>query len=550
MRPSLIARASRRQFFQSIVLGGALAIRGSAADAPPAAGQSGMISSAHPLATEAGLATLRLGGNAFDAAVVVASMLNVVEPENSGVGGYGLILLYDARKGQVRTLNASGRIPKAADPEAYRDPATRRGGILVSTPVNLRAWEAMSRAYGQLPWKTVLQSAIDTADRGFELLRPIPADAFKHFPDHAKAFYGREGKPLAKGDRLVQRDLARSLRMIAAGGADVFHGGALGQEIATELMKTGSFVTLKDLAAGTPEWFEESAIEYRGYRIVTPPPPANSFTALIRLGILSQWDLKSMNLDSAAYWHRWAEVTKHGEWCRLKYAGDPDVAPPPLPRLLSSAYWKEQAARIPEDKASEFVPPAAPGAESANTTHFVVADKFGNVVSATQTLGHTFGSRVMARGTGIWLNDSLSYSTFFPPGNPMDVHPGRRKLNSNTPMFAMKDGRPWIVLGASGGHTIPQTVPQVASFIIDHGLDIGQALAAPRIEFSSESGKLGVDKALPEKIREELKERGHRVDVQDFSRVQGLTIEYDPAGKPRAFQGAADPRGLGSAKGY
>ena len=132
----------------------------------------------------------------------------------------------------------------------------------------------------------------------------------------------------------------------------------------------------------------------------------------------------------------------------------------------------------------------------------------------------------------------------------MDVHPGRRKLNSNTPMFAMKDGRPWIVLGASGGHTIPQSVPQVMSHIVDRGMDIGRALAAPRAQFSSESGKLGVEKGVPEKIRDELKALGHRVDVQDFARVQGLTIEYDAKGNPKAFQGAADPRGLGIAKGY
>ncbi len=517
--------------------------------AEPATAKSGMVSSMHPLATGAGLAILRQGGNAFDAAIAVASMLNVVEPENSGVGGYGLILLYDAKKLQVRTLNASGRIPKGANPAAYRDPKARRGGILVSTPVNLRAWEAMSKAYGTLPWKTVLQQAVDTADNGFALLRPIPADAFRDFPDHAKAFYGRDGKPLDKGDRLIQKDLAKSLRSIAANGADVLHGGDLGKQIAAELARTGSFVTLADIADSTPEWFEYSSIEYRGLRIVTPPPPANSFTALIRLGILSQWDVKSMPLDSTEYWHRWAEVTKHGEWCRLRYAGDTDVAPPPVGKLLSPPYWKEQAARI-STSASNFVPPGATGGESANTTHFVVADQFGNVVSATQTLGHTFGSRVMAPGTGIWLNDSLSYSTFAPPGNPMDVHPGRRKLNSNTPMFAMKNGRPWVVLGASGGHTIPQTVPQVMSLIVDHGLDIGQALASPRIQFSSESGKLGVEKTLPEKVQQELKAKGHRVDVQDFARVQGLTIEYDAKGKPKAFQGAADPRGLGFAKGY
>jgi gamma-glutamyltranspeptidase/glutathione hydrolase len=217
--------------------------------------------------------------------------------------------------------------------------------------------------------------------------------------------------------------------------------------------------------------------------------------------------------------------------------------------LLSPGYWREQAARINPEKASAFVPPGVSTNESNDTTHFVVADAQGNIVTMTQTIGNSFGSRVMAPGTGIWLNDSLYYSTFEPRGNPMDVHPGRRKLNSNTPMIVMKDERPWIAIGAAGGHTIPQTVPFAVSQMIDERKDIAQALASPRIAFVAESNTLSVEPRLDESIRKALEARGHAVRVAEIGRLHGLTVEWGPDGKPRRFTGAPDPRGVGSAKG-
>ena len=173
---------------------------------------SGMVSTAHPLATEAGVSMLRSGGNAFDAAVAVATTLNVVEPQNSGLGGYGLILIYDAAKKQVRVLNASGRIPKGADRQAFDTESNRRGPKTIAPPVNARAWEELSRQYGKKRWDSLFAFAIKKAEQGFALLTPIPEDAFAHFPEHARAVYGRNGKPLAAGETLVQRDLGRSLR--------------------------------------------------------------------------------------------------------------------------------------------------------------------------------------------------------------------------------------------------------------------------------------------------------------------------------------------------
>ena len=435
---------------------------GASAPAVVARGTRGMVSSAHPAATEAGVAVLEAGGNAYDAAVAVAAALNVVEPMMSGMGGYGTILIYDAQSEQSRFLNSSGRIPQAMNSDVFRAPTpnymeNRRGAKSVSTPGNVNAWAAMADR-GVLPWEQLFTAAIQLADEGFDIdwrTAYLVEQAFDDFPDHAKAFYGVDGRPLAEGERLVQKDLARSLRMVATDGASSFHGGELGAAVDQAMREAGSFLRLSDLADNQPEWWDAISIDYRGYRVVTAPPPANSFPALVRLGMMAQFDIAAMGHNSTEYLHTFAEVTKHGFWTRMAYAGDPDIAPPPLDRLLSDAYFAEQAGMV-SARARPFEPPGVMPKTGMNTTHFVVADSAGNVISATQTLGNSFGSRLMPEGTGIWLNNSLAYSTFEPKGNPMDAYPGRRKLSGDVPLFVMRDDRPWIVIGTPGGHTIGQ----------------------------------------------------------------------------------------------
>jgi gamma-glutamyltranspeptidase/glutathione hydrolase len=524
----------------------------------PAVGTHGMVSSAHPLATQAGLEVLRAGGNAFDAAVAVASTLNVVEPENSGMGGYGTILIFDAKTGKSRFLDSSGRIPAGVDSDAFRAPTpdyleNRRGAKAISTPGNLHAWEAMREGYGTRPWKELLAPAIRLAEGGFPVsARTAEAltDSYPEFPDEAKTVYGRDGKPLAAGETLVQKDLARSLKTVAERGADAFYKGEIGRAIDAEMKARGGFLALSDLTSNRSEWWEPIHIDYRGHEVMTTPPPSNAFPSLIRLGILSRFDVARMGHNSADYLHLFAEVTKRGFWCRLAYAGDPDIAPPPLARLLARPYWDEEAKAIDMAHAKPFTPPGAVGTQGSNTTHFVVADRWGNVVSATQTLGNLFGSRIQAPGTGIWLNNSLAYCTFEPKGNPMDAHAGRRKLSGDCPTFVMRGGRPWIALGTPGGHTIDQTVPQMVMNLLDFGMDIRQAIAAPRISFV-EPDRLGVEDRIPESVRQELIARGHKVEVfGHLGNAHGLTVEYDSAGRPVRFTGASDPRGNGLAEGY
>lgn len=285
-------------------------------------------------------------------------------------------------------------------------------------------------------------------------------------------------------------------------------------------------------------------------QVVTASPPANAFDYLVRLGIMSRFDNAALGHNSVDYLHAFAEATKHGFWVRLRHAGDPDVAPPPLDRLLSEAYWREQAAAIDPQKAKPFVPPGVSSSTGAHTTHFVVADREGNVVSATQTLGGAFGARIMPKGTGIWLNDSLEFSTFEPKGNPMDAHAGRRKLSGDCPTLIMKNGRPWVAIGTPGGHTIGQTVAQMVMNLVDFKMNVQQAIAASRISFA-EPDLISVEESMPLAVRTALEARGHKLRVvRGLGNAHALTIDYDAGGRVTGFTGGADPRGTGLAKGY
>ncbi len=533
--------------------------------ASPATGSSGMVSSANPLATQAGLEILDEGGNAFDAAVAVAASLNVVEPMMSGIGGYGAIVIYDAEEGRTRFLHASSKMPATLDPDVFRPPApgyaeNRRSAKAISTPGNVNAWEALSRDYGELEWRRLFDPAIELAEGGF-VLDGITAgwiqSEFPAFPEHARSIYGPSGAPLVAGETLVQEDLARSLGLISAQGAEVVYDGELGQAIDATVRENAGFLTIEDLRDNRAEWRETISMDYRGYEVVTASPPAIAWGALVRLGIMGQLDPAALGHNSTDYLHRYAEVTKRAYSQRTRYTRDPDISPTPLDQLLSQEYWADEAAQVdplratPYQAPTNFSPINLPN-KREHTTHFVVADKEGNVVSITQTLGNVFGSRLMPPGTGIWLNDSISYSTFEPEGNPLDAFPGRYRLVGVSPILVMSEGRPWVAIGTLGGFTILQTMPQMLMNLLDFDMDIQQAIAAPRISFV-EPDVISVDASLPESVRDELSALGHNVRVDDgrgLGNAYGLTVEYDSEGRPIRFTGGADLRGVGVAAGY
>jgi len=523
----------------------------------PAEAPNGMVSSAHPIATEAGLSILSDGGNAFDAAVAVASTLNVCEPQNSGMGGYGIILIYDASKKQIRVLNSSGRLPSNVDSDVFRTPhpdylENRKSAKAISTPTNLNAWDALSKNYGKLEWGELFAPAIQAAMEGYEVNGSVAAaikSNYEKFSDEAKGIYSINGEPLVEGDLLIQQNLADSLILVAKQGAKALYGGPIGDDIIATVQEAGSFLSMEDLERNEAEWWEPIHINYRGHDVYTASPPGNSFSSLIRLGMMENYDVDGLGHNSVPFLHRFAEVTKHAYWCRLKYAGDPDVAPPPLKKLLSDRYLKKQTKKLDLKNASTFVPPGVSGSPNGHTTHFVVADKEGNIVCATQTIGSGFGSKVMVKGRGIWLNNSLYFCTFEPKGNPMDAHAGRRKLNSNHPTIILKDGLPWAAIGTPGGHTIGQSLPQMTMNLIDFGMDVQNAITAPRVTFK-EPNEFTVEETISKDLQDALTNMGHEIGTtKAIGNAHGLTIEYDTHGMPARFTGGADPRGKGMAKG-
>ena len=536
----------------------------------PAVGASGMVSSAHPLATQAGLDVLAEGGNAFDAAVAVGASLGVVEPYMSGIGGYGAAVVYDAQSGETRVLDSGSRAPAALDPDVFHPPTpnyaeNRRSAKAASTMGAVDVWEALSRDYGELEWQRLFDPAIELADEGFvigERTAHYVDREFSAFPEHARSFYGNNGVPLGAGERLVQEDLARSLGLIAEQGSEAVDEGELGRVIEATMRENGGFLTLDDLRNARAQWRDTTSVDYRGYEVVTASPPISSWNMLLRLGVMSRFDVTAPGHNSAEYLHRYAEVTKRAYETRLRYPGDPEVNPAPLGSLLSEEFWADEAANINPSLATPFQPPTSfsnegPSNSQEHTTHFVVADSQGNVVSATQTLGNLFGSRVMPRGTGIWINDSIAFAQFEPRGNPLDAFPGRYRIVGICPTIVMSDGRPVVAVGTLGGRTITQTTPQMLMNHIDFDMDIQQAISAPRVSFV-EPDILAVESTVPEPVRSELAARDHNVSVDEFrlgnergiGNAHGLTIEYDSDGNPVRFTGGADPRGEGAAVGY
>jgi gamma-glutamyltranspeptidase/glutathione hydrolase len=510
------------------------------------------VSSAHPLATQAGLNILRNGGNAFDAAIAIASTLNVVEPMMSGLGGYGTILIYDAKEKKVRFLNCSGRFPVKTNTDLMRSPTpdykqNRIGSKSISTPGNLNAWASMHKQYGKTAWDQLFKDAINHADKGFVLTemggRMIQVAA-KEFSPYVRSFYFKNDKPLAKGDTLIQADLAKTFRTIAKDGVTPFYSGDIAMAIDKKMTAIGSFLSLEDLKSNTAEWYDPIKLNYKGFDVYTAAPPANSFAAFVNLGLMQQFSDEKLVQSSADYLHLFAEMTKESYKARLAYSFDPDIRPVPLDSILNPAFLKQQASKIDRTKASVFQPPFSNG--SKNTTHFVVADEWGNVVSATQTLGNLFGSRVMVEGTGVWLNNSMAYSTFEPKGNPMDAFPGRHKLSGDCPVIILKDNEPWAALGTPGGHTITQNVPQIIFNLIDFNMSMQRAIDAPKIAFV-EPDILVVEKDVPSKTINGLKAKGHKLEIgtNGIGNAHGIKFVRDKQGKIISFDIGTDKRGEG-----
>lgn len=459
----------------------------------PASGALGVVVTNSPPGSAAGNEMLAIGGNAVDAAVAALLTLTVVEPMMVGIAGGGIshLRLADGRHVVIDALSVAGQgarpgmfTPVSDSLPDYMETAGRRntvGASAVAVPGNLRGWCVMQAKYGRLPLADVIEPAIRAAARGFVVSPYFNGALHEHAgdlladPEIARLMMPG-GAPAPAGSRMVMGDYAESLRLIAAQGDAALHGGDLGRALADHVAAGGGHVTLADLAAYRA--VERDAIfgSYRGHAIVGPPPPASSGVHVVQmLNMLESHDIRGMGFGSAGSLHLLAEVIRLAFQDRRAASGDPDFVDVPVARYTSKDYARDCLTRL-----RQAGPPGPPAVESRDTTHLTVADRDGNIVSATHTINGLFGARFMVPGTGIIPNNYMcNYDPH--PGLALSILPGKRVPTSMAPMMVLRDDRPLYALGLPGGVRIFPSAMQAIVNLIDHGMTLQQAVEAPRI---------------------------------------------------------------------
>ena len=490
---------------------------------PLIVGRRGAVAANHPLATQAGLMALRAGGNAVDAAVATALALGVVEPMMSGLGGDAFYHVFDAKSGKSVVFNGTGPAPRGATPERYAGGIPRTGPLSVSVPGMLAGLEAMHREHGTLAWAELCIEAIRLAREGFGA-----TPNYRHFAGEylatlqvdrsSVAIFLRDGRPPRVGTLIVQPELARTLEEIAAGGAETFYRGALARRLAATLPECGTLVSEADLAEFQAETQQPIGIDYRGFRVLQAPPNSTGFVVLQELKIAENFDLARMGLGSADLVHVMVEAKKLAFTDRERWGSDPRTLEPPFDEILSAEYCARLAGRIDMRRAA---PTRSLADAAGDTTYFCAADGEGNAVSGIQSINSGFGSGVMAGDTGILLNNRMAY-WHLDPDHPNYLRPGRRVRHTMNPPLVLKDGKLWGVFGTPGADNQVQINFQIATAMIDFGLDPQQAAELPRwtsmvpgqyANFPHDGPDvLTMERRFSEETRRELAHRGHPVN--------------------------------------
>ncbi|WP_324781063.1 gamma-glutamyltransferase [Thiobacillus sedimenti] len=509
-----------------------------------AASPDGVVAVSHPAAAAAGARILAAGGNAVDAAAAVQFALNVVEPQSSGIGGGGFMMVYLAKTKQTFIVDSRERAPAAARPDQFAPDGlpmpfalASTSGLAVGVPGTLRGIDTALTRWGTMTLADTLAPAIDLAAHGFRVNRFLAADIADddgrtaRYPETAATFRPG-GVPLAEGDWLVQPDLAKTLRLIAAKGPDAFYRGPLARAIVAAQQRARSELgaagrgrmTLADLARYTVAIREPLVGHYRGWTLATMPPPSSGgLTLLEMLGLLERFPLgdaaQGYGFGSPKTLHVMIEAMRLAFADRAVWIGDDDAAPVPRRGLLHPEYLARRAALIRTDhrmdtpEAGDPTPwdaTAAPPrttrarAESPHTTHFAIVDRWGNMVSYTTTIEYTWGTGITVPGYGFLLNNELTDFNFLPSadaaaGNPgaNDVAPGKRPRSSMAPTMLFKNGLPVAAYGSPGGATIINSVLNVTLDLVDHGMTMQQAIEAPRLSVTDASGRISCEGGPP-----------------------------------------------------
>lgn len=531
----------------------------------PVEAKNGMVAAAHPLASQVGVEILKKGGNAVDAAVATAFALGVVEPNASGLGGGGFILVYNAKTKGVTAIDYREMAPLKATPDMYQltpegkvvGNETAEGHKAVAIPGTLAGLSLALKQHGTMSLKEVMAPAIRIAEQGYTVSKTLNAmmkdnfDKLTKYPA-AGAVYLKNGLPYEVGDKLVLKDLAKSYQMIAEKGPDVFYKGEIADAIEKEMKASGKgLITKADLAAYKPAIRTPVRGTYRGYEIISMAPPSSGGTHVIEiLNILEGYNMTRLGFQTPESLHIMAEAMKRAFADRSKYMADTDFVKVPIAGLISKKYADELRKGISMDAVGSKIPAGnpLPFVGSGGTSHLSVIDKQGNIVALTQTINFFFGSGVLVPGTGIMLNDEMD--DFNPqPGTSNSVEPKKRPLSSMTPTIMLKNGKPFLSVGSPGATRIISALTQIIVNVVDFRMNIQDAIEAARIHCMT--GDIFMESRIPKEVQEALIAKGHKLNVRGpmdlyFGGAQGVMI--DPvSGK---LYGAGDPRRDGVAVGY
>jgi gamma-glutamyltranspeptidase/glutathione hydrolase len=535
----------------------------------PSTAQHAMVVTEQRIASRIGIDILKAGGNAIDAAVAVGYALAVVNPCCGNIGGGGFMTIHFAN-GKNVFLNFREKAPLKAGKNMFLDKngnvikdATTKGYLAVAVPGTVMGLDTALARFGTMTRKQVMAPAIQLAEHGY-IVTPFDAKWFSVYAHdfrqqpNVAAIFLKNGSPYQAGERLIQTDLANSLKLIAENGPDAFYKGYIARQIVQSSQANGGILTLKDFAQYSVELLSPLSCRYRGYTIISSPPPSSGGTTLCEmLNILENFPLSGSAYHSAQSIHDIVEAMRYGFSDRNTKLGDPDFVKNPVELLISKTYAAAISEKIKTNKSIKSAPENIRLHEQTDTTHYSVIDSHGNAVSVTYTINGFFGSKVIADHTGFFLNDEMDDFAAKPgsvnnfnlmQSDPNSIAPGKRPLSSMTPTIVLKDGRVYMILGSPGGPRIITAVLLTLLNVIDYGMNIKQAADAPRFHYQGIPDAIDAEPAVfsPD-LANKLMAMGYHITPQNtWAAIEAIVVS--PSG---TLQGANDYRRPdGAALGY
>jgi len=529
--------------------------------------KKGVVCSASALSGAVGAQVLREGGNAFDAAIATAAAETVVLPSKCGIGGELFALIYEASTGKMYGVSGNGRAPMAASREFFIDKGYKQmpveGPLSPSVPGEVHAWQTIAERFGTRHLGQLIRPAIELAEDGFPLAQHIArlfseslgsAKVLADFPTSARVFLKEDGERYGPGDVLVQKDLARSLRRIAEGGAEEFYKGELAKEIAAGIAAAGGLIDEEDLAAQETIVYENPpSVEFHGHEVFATGLPSHGPLTLEIMSLLDGFDLAASGHNTVETIHTMVEAKRLAFADRLAYIGDPDFIDVPMDELLSKEYAAKRRAAVDTAHMADIVAAgelAYSGSHSESTSYFCVIDSQGNAVSFIHSLSTYFGSGFVPGETGILLNNRAGHCFSLDEGHPNVIASGKKTINTIHSYMVKKGGDLVFLGGTPGGDSQPQWNAQVMSNLIDHGMTVQEAADAPRWMHTPGTYPHGIDNpmelrledGIDQGVLDGLADLGHNILPYPRATVPGNVqlIAIDPGTGVHA--GATDRR--------